>query len=311
MKKFSFLRYAAGIMVTCLAFTLSACGDDDDYTPGKPTAEGAVGAYFDSSNTSAFVLTAKDKSIELTISRKDTASAVTIPIQVVSEDTTAIQVPESVSFAKGDSTQTLTIGVKGLTPKKLYNFKLAIDESAADHYSIQDGTTIFRGSVIVSQWKKVKENMTFYYYNNSKLPENTSEMYNLEGVNQFYITNFMGSGTSMYFSIDDSYAENVTFNAEDESTWVGEIIPVNGKGVATFDYSTYKLHYVWLGADANGNDIYNWSIGDTDINYYDWYGGYNYYTYSWIDCSQNYIYLYGYISSNKYEGYAQVYGVWN
>lgn len=310
MKKNSLIRYAAGILSVCLAFTLSSCSSDDDYTPGAPTAEGAIGAYFDSSNSTSFVLTPEEESIQLTVSRKNADDAAVVPINIVSEDTTAIQVPESIEFAAGDSTQTLTIGVKGLNTKKTYNFKLAIGESAADHYAIQDGTTIYSGSVIVSQWKQIKDSMRFYFYGNDNLPEAKSEMWQLDGVNQFYITNFMGTGVSMYFSIDDTHAEDVTFNADDESTWVGEIIPVNGKGAATFDYSTYKMHYVWLGVDSNGSDIYNWRIGDTSIDYFDWYGSYDYYTYSWIDCSQNYIYLYGYISSNKYTGYAQVYGVW-
>lgn len=305
MKKISFLKHTAGILGVCLALALAACGSDDNYTPGQPTAQGAVGAYFDKDNTSSYVLSPDDESIELTVSRADTTRAVTVPIRVVSEDTTAIKVPDSVSFAAGEKTQTLTIETKGLAIKKRYNLKLAIDESAANHYVEQEGTTIFQASIIVSQWTKVKENIQFYYYQHNELPTNQSDLYQLEGVNQFYLSNFMGSGTSMYFSISNSY-----INLDDPDTWTGEIVPVHGKGVAVYDCQTYKLNYVWLGNDADGNDIFNWTVDGLDIDYFDWYGGYNYAAYSWIDCSQNYIYLNGYIGCSKLTGYVSVYGVW-
>ncbi len=308
MKKFSFPRYAAGMLSVCLAFNLASCSDDDDYSAGKPTQAGAVGAYFDSSNTTSFVLTPEDETIGLTVSRTKTDTACVVPISMVSGDVEAIQVPESLSFAAGDSVQTLTIGINGLTKKKTYNFKLAIGESAADHYSAtQNGTTVYSGSVIVSQWKQLKDNVKFYYYMNDKLPENTSELWQLDGVNNFYFTNFMGSGESMYFSISGGSGMNL----DDMKTLTGEIVPFNGKGAATFDYSTYKMHYVWLGLDENGYDIYNWSVGDTNISSFGWYGGYDYAADSWIDCSQNYVYLKGYINSAKVTGYVDVYGVWN
>lgn len=73
--KISILKYIAGIMSVCLAFTLASCSDDDNYSPGKPTAEGAVGAYFNSDNTTDFVLEPEDSVIELSVSRKDTTVA--------------------------------------------------------------------------------------------------------------------------------------------------------------------------------------------------------------------------------------------
>lgn len=313
MKNFSFLRYTAGILGVCLALTLTSCSDDDNYTPGAPTAEGSVGAYFDNSNSCNFILTPEDESIEISISRNDTVNAVVVPITLVSEDTTAIKVPKSISFEAGEKTQTLTIETKNLTKKKQYGFKLAIGESAADHYAIQDGGTTFSGTVVVSQWKKVKENVNFYYYGKDKLPSTYSDMYQLDGVNQFYFTDFLGTGVSMQFSIDDTHSTAGKFDPDNESTWQGEIVPVTGQGVASFDYSTYKMHYPWHSAE-DGSDVYNWSVGNVTFNYLFWYGGYSYYPYSWIDCTQNYIYLYAYVDatvdSKAISDYATIYGVW-
>lgn len=305
--KISFLKYIAGMMGVCLAFTLASCGDDDNYSPGKPTAEGAVCAYFNSDNTSDFILEPEDSVIELSVSRKDTTVASAIPLKVVYRDTVAISVPDTVYFDKGVSTQTITIGVKGLEAKKKYNFRIAIDEESADHYSVQDGTTVFNGSVVMSQWTMLKDNMTFYYIDLNKLPDVASEMYQLEGVNKFYITNFMGSGNSMYFTI-----KGTNVNPNKPSSWNGEIVPIEGMGAAVFDYTTYKLNYVVAGYDDEGYYIYDYSYGGVDINYMDWYGGYGYGAYySMISYSQNYIYLYGYVSSSVYNGYVGVYGVWN
>lgn len=315
MKKFSFLRYTAGILGICLAFSLTSCGDDDKYTPGAPTAEGSVGAYFDGSNNSSFVLTPEEDSFEIIVSRNDATKACKVPIILVSRDTTAIDVPDTAYFDAGEKIDTLTVNVKNLNLKKVYGFKLAIPESFADHYTMLGGVTTFSGKVVVSQWKKVKENIKFYYYGNDKLPTTYSDMYQLDGVNQFYITDFLGTGESMQFTIDDSNNDenDPKFDPDKESTWKGELVPINGQGVASFDYSYYKMHYPWHSAE-DGSDVYNWSVGDVTINYLFWYGGYSYAGDSWIDCSQKYIYLYAWLDafagSWKYSDYATIYGVW-
>ncbi len=307
MKKFPFPAYMTGIFGLCLTFALSSCSDSDGYGPGALTPEGVVGAYFDSNNTTEFILTPQEESIELTISRKDTSEAAVVPITVVSKDTAAIQVPESVAFAAGDSTQTLTIGIKGLNEKKEYAFKLAIGESAADHYTQQNGTTTFKGSVIVSQWKKLKDEVSFSYYQNDNLPETESEFWQLDGINRFYFSDFLGSGTKMIFSIKSS-----DFNPDVDSTWVGEIVPSQSEGVVTFDYSTYKMHYVTLGMDDAGEYVYNWSVDNVAISSFGWYGGYDYSSSSWFNLkdSTKKVYLSGYIESDKYTGYVKVYGNW-
>ncbi len=305
MKKFSFLQYTAGILSVCLTFALASC-DDDNYKPGEPTAEGAVGAYFDSSNKTSFTLMPEDESIELTVSRNDTKSAVVVPIVATGEAAEVMQVPESLSFEAGEETQTLVIGVKDIELKKEYNLKLAIGESQADHYAVQDGLTSFSCSVSKSQWVKLKENIRFYYYSPYQaLPDCYSELWQLEGINRFYFTNFLGTGANMYFTLSGS-----GINLNDASTLVGEIVPSDGEGATTYDYSSYKLNYIWLGTDNDGYDIWNWSYEDTDVYSLFWYGGYDYSPYSWLDCSQNYIYLYGYVSSSAYEGYMEIYGVW-
>ena len=301
-----FVKYIVCIALLHLTSTLVSCSDNDNYSPGKPTAEGAVGVYFASTNEADYILVPEDSVIELTVARSDSSEACSVPVHVDYSDTTSISVPESVYFEKGQGTQTLTIGINGLQVKKTYKFRLSFDENYADHYSVKNGTSQFDCSVVVSQWVLLKDSVEFYYIDHKELPSTYSQMYQLEGVNRFYMTNFMGSGASLYYSIKGSGV-----NPSKPNSWNGEIVPYEGMGAAIFDYSTYKLNYVVCGLDSDGYYIYNWKCNDVNIDFLDWYGGYSYGAYySMIDYSLNYIYLYGYISSDVYSGFVGIYGVW-
>ena len=59
-----------------------------------------------------------------------------------------------------------------------------------------------------------------------------------------------------------------------------------------------------------GDYLWNWTVGDVNINSFMWYGGYSYSTYSYIDFTQKYIYLNGYIDSSVEQQSVNVYGVW-
>ncbi len=297
-------------MALAVAFCLTACDDknDSDYVPGEPTPANCMQVYFDADNAAETILTPEDESFDIKVSRKLTDEAAKVPIVVKSvDDAEAIQIPLEVEFAAGEAEATLTVVVKDLTPKKKYSFEIAIDELYADHYTINNGATLYRGSILVSQWKKVLEHVKFYYTAADGLPVTYSDVYQLEGVNKFYITNLLGVGADMYFKIDGM------FDADNVYDSFGELVPEDGNAVVADDYPSdgYKLYYVVAGYDAEADDyIWNWSVGDTNIDYFYWYGGYSYSSYSTIDFTQNYIGLYGYVSSDKGAGWGSVYGVW-
>ncbi len=304
ISKHAIIALAFGLTVSALA----ACSDDDNYSPGSPVESGAQGAYFTSSNAAEYILEPEDSSFQIVVGRRDSTLAASVALNTVYSDTAAIILPDSAHFDAGQKYDTITVDARGLTPKTKYSFRFAVDKKDADHYSKQDGSTTLDAYVIVSQWKKIHENAEFYYYGlTSKLPTTYSDIYTLEGVNKFYISNFMGSGNDFYFTLTPDGAK---FNANNIESLCGEMVPVEGMGAYAFDYTTYKLNYVVSGVDENGYYIYNWNVGDVAIDYLDWYGGYNYGPYSWIDFSQKYIYLYGYISSSAYTGFVQIYGVW-
>lgn len=296
------ISYIYTMLAAVLLVGFTSCSDDDDYQPGKPAAEGNVGAYFASDNAADQVLTAENTSFTLTVSRSNTEEAVTVPINVVYSDTTAIRIPSSVSFEAGQSTAELTVNCDGLALKKQYGYGITIGDEAADHYKVQDGTATFQGTVVVSEWVKL-HNVMFYFSQTDGMPTTYSDLYQLDGVNKFYLSNFLGSDTDLYFSVSGT-----SFTLDDLNTSEGELVPYAGAEVE--DYGTYKENYLLTSA----SDGYSWSTGGVDFSYLMWYGGYDYNTYSWIDFhegSAGYIYMSAYVSSSVTTGYANLYGVWN
>lgn len=264
-----------------------------------------MGVYFAAGNAAEFILTPDQETVNVKVCRKVAAEAASVPVKVEYTDTTAIQVPATVEFAQGEKEATLTISVKGLTPKKKFGFKIDVDEAYADPYTKQDGSTVLQSAVLVSQWTKVLENVQFYYAGFTDLPVTYSDIYQLEGVNQFYITNMLGSGADLYFKI------NGTFNADNLADCSGELVSEEGKGAAIYDHQTYKENYIVAGVDSSTGDyLWNWTVGDVNINSFMWYGGYGYSTYSYIDFTKKYIYLNGYINSSVEQQSVNVYGVW-
>lgn len=303
------MKRLSAYLIAALALASASCSSNDSYSPGAAKAEGSVDAYFDAGNTFAYTLSPDDeKKLTLTLSRRDSVNEATVAINVVSCDTSAIVIPSTVTFAAGKAQTELTITCDGLQEKKEYGFTLTVDEANADHYTIQNGATRFEGSVIVSVWKKLK-NVKFYYSGTEGLPTTYSDLYQLEGVNKFYLTDFLGSGTSLYFTVGGSdFKLPSSENANDTlPSGGGELIPDEGC-VYTEDYTSYKLYTYYLGADQNGNDLWGWTTGGVTYEAFYWYGGSD--SYSYISFDDKYIYMSAYPSTNVVANYVSLYGVW-
>lgn len=144
MKNIKFFRYLGLAISAGLLLGFSSCSDDDDYAPGNPAPDNCMGVYFAAGNAAEFILTPDQETVNVKVCRKVAAEAASVPVKVEYTDTTAIQVPATVEFAQGEKEATLTISVKGLTPKKKFGFKIDVDEAYADPYTKQDGSTVVR-----------------------------------------------------------------------------------------------------------------------------------------------------------------------
>ena len=307
------MKHTAALMSASLLLGLASCGDDD-YEPGRPTAEGCECAYFDADNQTDFIFSADDQkeTLVLSVSRRNTDGEADVPIRVVSADTAAIRIPASVHFPAGEATAELTVTFAGLYESRKYGFRIAIADEAADHYSVQGGVTYYQGSVTIATWKKVLENVRFYCSQYNTLGTYYSDVYQLDGVNRFYIQNFLESGIDLHFTV------NGTFNLATLEDCAGEIVPVAGQGTTVQDYGSYKLFYPAT-ENEDGSYNYAWYNDALDIYFYYfcWYNGADF---SYIDLNRKYILLDGYASAVYDDGtdtwpgsvraYATFYGQW-
>lgn len=293
-------------LLMALVAGLTACTDDantGDYEGGNQYVANSVQAYFASGNAASFVHESDDEQDTITVARLNTQGAATVPVNIEYVDTAAITIPSSVTFADGESTAPLVVSIKGLEKKREYGFKVSIpEEYAANPYVEKDGTNSYEASEIISTWVLVKDQVKIYAQGESGFPTFYSQMYQLEGVNKFYLTDFMGTGTRLDFTINGS------FNAKDVDQSSGELVPSGDLIYSYTDSYGYKNYYLYFGTDAAGEDVWNWKASGTSFEYFYWYGGEDY---SYIDFTENYFILVAYSSADTFtEGYKYVYGVW-
>lgn len=103
MKKINLILGA----LVCL-FAFSACTEEVDYTPASP--ESANGVYFPSTSQASVALKSDANTYDVQICRTDTAAEQTVQLTVETNDTVgALQIPNTVTFAAGQSSANLTI----------------------------------------------------------------------------------------------------------------------------------------------------------------------------------------------------------
>jgi hypothetical protein len=120
--------YLVAMMACCLGFT--ACGDDDDYEVGAQS-EGTVS--FGTASANATVTTGA-YSLDIDLYRKDTASALDVPLTVVSADE-VFTIPSSAHFNAGESKTSITVDFPEAELAVYYTFTIRIPEQYANVYA--------------------------------------------------------------------------------------------------------------------------------------------------------------------------------
>lgn len=259
------------LVATVMVLPLASCSDDYDYQPGTAIADDCPNVYFSNSNESLIEVKSDDtsKTVSLELRRTNTKGSVTVPI-VVDSKTDNITIPESVTFADGDSVAYLnatysefTIGTK---------FTVSIADDYVNPYSIVDGFSTFSASL--TQLNKVCD---VKYATDSRFAGvTTSAIYNYSGENRFVFSDFLGSGVDLKFRVDTNIS-GATFDMNDITKLSGDIIPLN-----YYTKDDYGFHFV---KTSGSEDYVTWtpegaSEAVTSFYFYDVYGGYSY---SYID----------------------------
>lgn len=146
MRKFKLLYLLIAFVAAAFA---TSCTESDEFAPGEPGNGAQV--YFSNENTTEFSLSDEDTSIDLVVNRIDAEEAKTITIlsDVAVEAASLFNIPSSVTFAAGEKSTKLTIGVDiaSLEDSVDYNIDLLINDS--------DNTTPYglsSLSITVARW---------------------------------------------------------------------------------------------------------------------------------------------------------------
>jgi hypothetical protein len=276
------MKIRSYIIALLASIVVVSCSDDDTYVPAPVPADGCIAAYFDADNESDYILTpeelAENSSITLTVSRKVTDAAVSVPV-VVEYKADAFEVPASVDFAAGEKTSKLVIKFPNI-------------ENYVNPYLELDGSDRFVASVLVSKWTSIASNVKMYLSqwsggNVNGVSTYTGEIFWLEGLNKFRVDNFFNSGVDLLFTI-----VNEKFDISDKSTWNGYFLPTSNVDKDTWGDPYYIL------TDNSGKTA-GWKVGDSDnaITLFSFYDPNS--SYSYFNANGN--------TSTTYGGYAATY----
>src|SRR5690554_6196809 len=111
-----------------LVVAFAACSDfEDTVAPSPQRPAGNQGVYFPTSNPSLFELepTAATQ-VTLKVARELSSGAVQVPITVETNDDNVFNVPQSVSFADGETEVSFTVTFPDAAEGVAYNLKLSV-----------------------------------------------------------------------------------------------------------------------------------------------------------------------------------------
>lgn len=294
MKKINILLF--GFVALAIPSILASCSDDDnDFTPGPDVAADCPAAYFSNENSSAIVVGSDDSTLVVTVKRADTIGTVTVPIEV-EKKVGDLDIPESVTFADGDSVAELIIGFDNYETGMTFTLKIA--DGYSNPYLIVNGSSSFTGTL--TQVNKICD----VYYTGRFSSVRGSAIYQYEGINQFMWRNFLGSDIDLTFMVNTTHS-GATFDPNNVKTLMGDIVPLD-----YYYQDEWGYHFVENGTDST---YITWTPQGqtqpvTSFYFYGYYGA----SYSYILFDPDiygYGYGYGYFWSAYVndEGYENIY----
>lgn len=199
------------LMAGIVALGLTSCGDDDDWTRGAET--GQYNVAFTAESQANQVLGISDTQFPLTLVRTDASQELTVPLN--SKGTSALlKVPESVTFAAGSSTASITIGLDTAV-KAFVNYPLVI--TIPEQYTHQyDSTGVYpriQCTVHKEDWQYVG---TGVYYNWLYESEWEQDLEHSDYLGIYRLPDCLADGYNIYFRWDGKAGQGQTFEVTNE-----------------------------------------------------------------------------------------------
>lgn len=138
-----------------MSFFVSSCSDDDDdYAPGPQVAANCPEIRFAAENAAAIEVDPSSPSFDVVVKRTATDAA-TYTINVDKNEQNVFTIPQSVSFAAGETETTITIGVSASAPTATdLAMAISFDDELTNYY--KDGEVGAYGVVInVVKWNTI------------------------------------------------------------------------------------------------------------------------------------------------------------
>ena len=287
----SYIKYTAlGALLLTMA---GGCSDTDDWKPGEADTATGVSAYFNLPSQLSYVFDKEgkpeDMNVEVTLNRKVTAEAVSIPLTLTS-DAEGFTLPATADFAAGEATTTFKVNCSGIEEGKRISFTVGLPADQTNIYG--EGMDAVTYNVIKSEWTLISNQVRYIYSYTDYSPmysETYGKMYHLQGTYNFKMTDFFGSGLDMQFECNtpDQTAFVPTVNADFDAVSDGD------KEIAGW-YLYNEAEETWP----------EWTPGDEDgkpaITYVEFYALVNY---SWMTMIYTKEPLYGYVGFSTGVGF--------
>ena len=145
-------KYVKIAIFGVLSWALGACSDSVERDPSPTVSPDCVGAYFSETNTYNYELDPAITSITLTVGRDKSDAAVTVPVKVLSNSDNIFVIPESVSFAAGESETTLDVTFPNAEIGTEYSFEITFDSEYINPYK---GTSLSRTVMQRIKWESI------------------------------------------------------------------------------------------------------------------------------------------------------------
>ncbi len=243
MKNFKRIFFIIGLG----AFLWSSCTEDIPVREESPAADPeSMQVYFPNSQKYKYELPPTVFEVDIDLKREKSAKAATVKIIVTSDLTGVFTVPETVSFAAGDSTAKLIITFDTLEQFKPYQVSFKIEDKYINPYIVNpDGTTDFNLYVEHNDFLPVGNGKGQFFdsftlasvadvsitYSEKKDVYRISNPYTLALLEEAEWENWIGGPTSENIEIQ--------ITSEGKVTWEFWYLGLNYQGVSGYPIKAY------------------------------------------------------------------------
>ena len=184
---------------------ISACSSEETYQPGPTVAEGCQEVHFDESNEAIVMLdaTGEGRTAVYTLTRSQGEGRLTVPV-IVHEAAEGVSVPQSVTFAEGETTTTFEVTTPAeVTEGSSFTFDVELTGDNVNPYT--KGITRMSGIVAFPRVRQARMNFTNM---SSELGFFRQSCYDIGG-GRLCFPDFMHSGTDVWMLFDEKATYSV------------------------------------------------------------------------------------------------------